>query len=45
MTGLCRYHQLVIRNLAEKDHVGDEDSVRVARWMIRQCCSTKAGVL
>ena len=35
---LCADHQPVIRALAEKDHVGDEDSIRVALEYVRQCC-------
>ena len=36
---LCAHHHEVIRNLAEKDHIGDEDSARVAADMARQCCN------
>lgn len=36
---LCAFHGEVIRNLASKDHVGDEDSARVAVEFNRQCCN------
>jgi hypothetical protein len=30
-----------VRNLAGKDHVGDEDSARVAAELSRQCCARR----
>jgi hypothetical protein len=35
---LCAFHHEVVRNLAGKDHVGDEESARVAAELSRQCC-------
>jgi hypothetical protein len=35
---LCAFHHKVVRNLEGKDHVGDEDSQRVAAELSRQCC-------
>jgi hypothetical protein len=34
---LCPHHSETIRNLARHDHVGDEDSVRVAIALAKQC--------
>jgi hypothetical protein len=36
---LCAFHHEVVRNLEGKDHVGDEDSARVAAEPSRQCCN------
>jgi hypothetical protein len=38
---LCAFHHEVVRNLAGKDHVGDEDSARVAAELSRQCCNRR----
>jgi hypothetical protein len=38
---LCAFHHEVVRNLAGKDHVGDEDSQRVAAELSRQCCKRR----
>lgn len=38
---LCAFHQAVIRNLAEKDHVDDRDSDRAAASIARQCCARR----
>lgn len=35
---LCAHHREALLMLAQKDHVGDEDSERVAGEMRRQCC-------
>jgi hypothetical protein len=35
---LCDYHRVVIANLAERDHITDPESHRVAWELIRQCC-------
>ena len=45
MPELCDFHALVIRNLSEKDHVGDCESERAAVELARQCrtgCDTKS---
>jgi len=34
---LCAHHEAVIANLRHLDHVGDEDSARVAADLSRQC--------
>lgn len=34
---MCAYHRQVIFNLADKDHVGDEVSYRVAVQIKAQC--------
>lgn len=34
---LCPDHRPVIRSLSAKDHVGDEESARVARNLSNQC--------
>lgn len=36
---LCAHHKAAIYQLAQKDHVGDADSERVASEMRRQCCA------
>jgi hypothetical protein len=38
---LCAFHHEVVRNLEGKDHVGDEDSARVAAELSRQCCKRR----
>lgn len=38
---LCAFHHEVVRNLAAKDHIGDEDSQRVATELARQCCGRR----
>lgn len=35
---LCAHHRAVVYNLAQKDHVGDAESERVAAELRRQCC-------
>ena len=35
---LCAHHRAVIFDLAQKDHVDDRESDRVAAEMRRQCC-------
>jgi hypothetical protein len=34
---LCQHHDEVVRNLARHDHLDDEDSIRVARLIAKQC--------
>lgn len=34
---LCPHCATVVRNLAERDHVGDRESDRVAAQLARQC--------
>jgi hypothetical protein len=38
---LCAFHHEVVRNLASKDHVGDEESQRVAAELSRQYCNRR----
>lgn len=40
MPDLCPHHRAVVANLAQRDHIGDADSERVAAEMARQCCNT-----
>lgn len=35
---LCAHHRAVVYQLAQKDHVDDKDSDRVAAELRRQCC-------
>jgi len=36
---LCAHHREALLLLAQKDHVGDAESERVATEMRRQCCA------
>ena len=36
-TRLCAHHHEVVANLAQRDHVGDAESERVAAALARQC--------
>lgn len=40
---LCAHHRAVVYDLAQKDHVDDRDSERVAAEMRRQCCGRGLG--
>lgn len=40
---LCEHHYSVIHDLQRHDHIGDEDSTRVANSLAKQCPECQEG--